>query len=175
MANSLLKALTENNLAKRNLHDILQALRYFFDYYFFTLAEKTAIHEALATFIQSNPKHPEYRQLLNFETQLNQINKDNYLPLLEKVRAQLEQMPTITLHTAIELTTQDEEVISSWMKHNLTNSCLFDVYTRTELLAGCQISFQHLQADYSLLKKIETEPGEIPQIIQSYLSKKLNE
>ena len=74
---------------------------------------------------------------------------------VQEIKAELNNLPTISIYLAIDPTEEVVKAISRWFTDNLSLKVLLSITVSPTLIGGIQILYKGLIRDYSLRKTLD--------------------
>lgn len=93
-------------------------------------------------------------ELIRQELQKGNGEKEDKEEVLKKIKSELEKIKIIKLSLAYEPSMESLELLSGWVKSNLSNSTVIEIHYRKDLIAGAIVEFEGEYRDFTVSKRL---------------------
>jgi hypothetical protein len=162
----VLKKLLEGSLDRGVLFRRIGVVRQYLEQVYFTPENKSFLEWCESA--NMNPDDMESLCGLD-EDFWSSFAKDTMYDMVETLRKQIGDLPTIGLYVPFELKNGECHAVGKWLRDNINPTLVLDIHKDESIVGGCAITAAGMWRDYSLRYYMRKKQAEIVGIMTKYV------
>ena len=151
-------------------HTVLELLKEFLEYFFFSEHEAVSHSEILKTFIKEKSVTDTGADMLKalpdqfWET----FTRGNMYEQIDTFAKTFNSLPRIVLYVPAKLPYGEVKKVGEWMHSNVTKDLLMDIKVDLRAIGGCKFAWKGVYYDFSLRYFIKKHKRELVSMMKEY-------
>jgi acylphosphatase len=162
----LLQAILDVSFVKADVLRRMRIVREFLEQRFFTPGEKRDLKE----FLEYAKVSPDDEAVFHAwgESFFHSFTKENAYELLEQVKGQVKDLPTVNLYVPVEMGPDEVKKLGEWFRKNVNKTMLIELHIEPDTLGGCAFAWSGVYTDYSLKHYLHKRMDAVRKVLTDY-------